>query len=96
MKRNIHKNGLDKIAKELAKQYGNEDMEDPESTGFIRFMMFSCLFFRATGQCGGVPCRECKATKVIEHGLNKHPELAPEYDALKKARGENENFSCRC
>lgn len=85
MKRNKN---LDEIAEELAKQSGNEALEDPGSTGFIRFMMYSCLFFRATGQCGGVPCRECKATKIIEQGLSKHPELAPEYDAWKKARGE--------
>lgn len=88
MKRNNHKSELYKIAELLSKQCGNEALEDQESTGFIRFMMYSCLFFRATGQCGGVPCSDCKATKVIEHGLSKHPELAPEYDALKKARGE--------
>lgn len=86
MKQN--KMNLKKIAEELALKCRNETLEDPESIGFIRFMMYSCLFFSATGQCGGVPCWECKATKIIERGLNKYPELVPEYNALKKARGE--------
>lgn len=86
MKPNSCKNELNKISKELAKKCDNEALEDQYSPGFIRFMMFSCLFFSATGQCGSVPCRECKATKVIEQGIEKHPELAPEYNELKKAR----------
>ena len=78
---------LDQIAHELAKNCSNETLENPESIGFIRFMMFSCLFFHATGQCGGVPCENCKATRIILNGITKHPELKEEYDKLQNIEG---------
>ena len=74
------------IAKLLAKETGNEALEDEKSIGFVRFMMYSCAFFSATGQCGGVQCKNCKATKVIENGLKFNPEMKDEYETLKRTR----------
>lgn len=89
----LKKMDLKKIAAEISKNTGSEALEDPESPGFTRFMMYSCLFFHASGQCGGVPCSECRATKVIEQGVKKHPELTPEYEMLKEVEGRRHDES---
>lgn len=82
----MKKNEIDKIAKEIANKIGNDALNDPKSPSFIRFMMYSCAFFSATGQCGGVSCKDCKATKVIENGLKFNPEMKDEYETLKRTR----------
>lgn len=90
MKQNICKHKLEKVAREIAEKFGNESLDDPESVGFIRFMMYSCLFFHATAQCGSVPCQKCKAGIVIENGLEKHQELYEEYCSWKAIRSKKE------
>lgn len=88
MKENIRKLKLDKVAHELAEKYGNESLDNPESVGFVRFMMYSCCFFHATGQCVRMKCENCKATAVIEKGVALHPELKKEYEVLKILTGK--------
>ena len=83
---------LEKLAKQMAAKTRNDNLDDPTSPGFIRLMMYSCMFLAASSQCKGVPCDKCKATQVIENGLKKHPELLPDYEAMKDIRKKGVPF----
>lgn len=67
------------IAKLLAKKTGNESLEDENSIGFVRFMMYSCVFFCAVYDCARKGrCTNCKAEMIIRKGAATHPELKDE------------------
>lgn len=67
------------IAKLLAKKTGNEALEDEKSIGFVRFMMYSCVFFCAVYDCAHKGrCANCQAEMIIRQGAATHSELAEE------------------
>ena len=73
---------MQKLAKDLAARFGNDDMDDETSVGFVRFILYSCVFFAAVYECGEKGrCPHCKAEAVIMRGVEEHPELQPEVQA---------------